>query len=67
MRDLALRFSNSYMLAIFSSCRQIFNEVSMSEMVSTQETELREGSMVGMGDVGILVEEIEDDEVDEVV
>ena len=36
-------------------------------MVSTQETELREGSMVGMGDVGILVEEIEDDEVDEVV
>ena len=67
MRDLAQRFSNSYMLAIFSSCRQIFNEVSMSEMVSTQETELREGSMVGMGDVGILVEEIEDDEVDEVI
>ena len=28
---------------------------------------LREGSMVGMGDVGILVEEIEDDEVDEVI
>ena len=64
---MAQRFSNSYMLAIFSSCRQIFNEVSMSEMVSTQETELREGSMVGMGDVGILVEEIEDDEVDEVI
>ena len=39
----------------------------MSEMVSTQETELREGSMVGMGDVGIPVEEMEEDEVDEVM
>ena len=39
----------------------------MSEMVSTQETELREGSMVGMGDVGILLEEMEEDEVDEIV
>ena len=35
VKDLAHRYSNSYVLAIFSSCRHSIDEVMMSEMYST--------------------------------
>ena len=63
VKDLASRYANSYMLAIFSSCRQPFDEIKMSEMYSTQETELREGTLVGLGDIGIIMDELDEDEV----
>ena len=39
----------------------------MSDMFSTQETELREGTLVGLGDIGIEIEDLDEEEIDDII
>ena len=39
----------------------------MSDMFSTQETELKEGTLVGLGDIGIMVDDLDEEEMDAII
>ena len=37
--------------------------MTMTQMFSTEETDLREGTMVGLGDIGLIIDDMDDDDI----